>query len=335
MRGIRGKGAAIGLAAALAGVPATAFAQLPFPNLFGPREEPQRPAQERPLDLQPPASRQPALPRLAPFQAPPAQPPPGTATQPAPLDFGTSLRLTALYATGGASIQRGVVWRVYATRADAPGGVRLVAESADAQPVFRLPPGVYMVNAAYGRASLTRRLTLTGVPISDVFPLDAGGLRLSSSVADRRLGDQGVTYTILAGAGPGGAPVLENVRGNRIIRLPVGQYHVISRYGDANATMNGDVRVQPGRVTDVTLHHRAARVTLKLVNERGGEAIADTAWTVLTPGGDTLKESIGAFPSVVLAAGDYTVIARNDGRVFNARFTVEIGRDRDVEVLTR
>lgn len=314
---------------------APASAQFPFPNPFAPREEPQRPAQDRPLDIQPPASRQPALPRLAPFQTPPAQPAPGTTTQTAPLDFGTSLRLTALYAVGGASIQRGVVWRVYATRSDTPGGVRLVADSTDAQPIFRLPPGIYMVNAAYGRASLTRRITLTGVPISDVFPLDAGGLRLSSTVADRRLPDQRVTYTILAGAGPGGPPVLENVRGNRILRLPAGQYHVVSRYGDANATMNGDVRVQPGRVTDVALHHRAAQVTLKLVNERGGEAIANTAWTVLTPGGDTLKESIGAFPSMVLAAGDYTVIARNDGRVFNARFTVEIGRDRDIEVLAR
>ena len=75
-----------------------------------------------------------------------------------------------------------------------------------------------------------------------------------------------------------------------------GTYHVVSNYGDGNAVMRYDIRVQAGKLTDARINHRAAAITLKLVGETGGEAIANTAWSVLTPGGDVIKESIGAFP---------------------------------------
>jgi hypothetical protein len=56
---------------------------------------------------------------------------------------------------------------------------------------------------------------------------------------------------------------------------------------------------------------------------------------VLTPGGDVIKESIGAFPRLVLAEGDYHVIARNDSRTFQRDFKVITGVDGEVEVSTR
>jgi hypothetical protein len=74
-------------------------------------------------------------------------------------------------------------------------------------------------------------------------------------------------------------------------------------------------------------------VTLRLASATGGEAIANTAWSVLTPGGDSVKESIGAFPSVILAEGEYVAVARNDGKLYSMNFRVEAGKDRDVEVL--
>ena len=89
--------------------------------------------------------------------------------------------------------------------------------------------------------------------------------------------------------------------------------------------MRTDVRVRAGEVTTATLNHRAARVTLKLVADEGGEAFAGTAFSVLTPGGDVVREAIGAFPQVVLAEGDYVLIARHEGRVFTREFRVESG----------
>jgi len=119
------------------------------------------------------------------------------------------------------------------------------------------------------------------------------------------------------------------------VLLPAGAYYVQSTYGEGNATIQVDVRVEAGRLTDATVHHRAAQITLRLVSSPGGEAIANTAWSVLTPGGDTIKESIGAFPSVVLAEGEYVAVARHDGRIFSENFKVQTGRDRDVEILAR
>ena len=54
---------------------------------------------------------------------------------------------------------------------------------------------------------------------------------------------------------------------------------------------------------------------------------------LLTPGGDVIRELIGAFPSLVLAEGDYVAIARHDGRTFQSEFKVQSARDSDVEVM--
>ena len=48
-----------------------------------------------------------------------------------------------------------------------------------------------------------------------------------------------------------------------------------------------------------------------------------------------IKESIGAFPRVVLEEGDYVAIARSEGKVYNRDFKVEPGFDREIEVLAR
>jgi hypothetical protein len=99
--------------------------------------------------------------------------------------------------------------------------------------------------------------------------------------------------------------------------------------------VRSDIRVQAGKLTDVTVGHRAALITLKLVGERGGEAIANTNWSIITPGGDVIKESTGVFPRVVLAEGDYRAIARNEGRTYEREFKVIAGVDGEVEVTTR
>ena len=119
-----------------------------------------------------------------------------------------------------------------------------------------------------------------------------------------------------------------------VVLVPEGTYHIVSNYGDANSVVRSDIRVQAGKLTDATVTHRAAIITLKLVNERGGEALANTQWSVLTPGGDVIKESIGAFPRVILAEGDYRAIARNESKTYERDFKVITGVDGEVEVLT-
>ena len=43
----------------------------------------------------------------------------------------------------------------------------------------------------------------------------------------------------------------------------------------------------------------------------------------------------GAFPSLVLAEGEYVVVARHNAKTYQATFTVQSVMDRDVEVLAK
>ena len=67
----------------------------------------------------------------------------------------------------------------------------------------------------------------------------------------------------------------------------------------------------------------------------GAEALANTTFTVLTPGGDVIRELIGAFPSLVLAEGEYVVIARHDSKVYQSTFQVRTGMDRTSKLLQK
>ena len=44
---------------------------------------------------------------------------------------------------------------------------------------------------------------------------------------------------------------------------------------------------------------------------------------MLTPGGDVIRELVGAFPSLVLAEGEYVVIARHDAKTYQSTFEVQ------------
>ena len=101
----------------------------------------------------------------------------------------------------------------------------------------------------------------------------------------------------------------------------------------SNSMVNADIKVISGKRVDVTIRHRCATLTLKLVNKPAGEALANTTFTVLTPGGDVIRELVGAFPSLVLAEGEYVVIARHESKVFQSTFQVQTGMDRDIEVV--
>jgi hypothetical protein len=119
----------------------------------------------------------------------------------------------------------------------------------------------------------------------------------------------------------------------KTVRLNAGSYHIVSQYGDANAVVRSDVTVEAGKLSDAVVSHEAAKVTLKLVNQPGGEALADTSWSVETPAGDVVSQSVGAFPTHILAPGAYTIVARHDGIGYSRKYTVELGYDQEVEIV--
>ncbi len=263
----------------------------------------------------------------APFSLVPEAPIPAGPTR----DFSLAARLTE----NGPTISNGLTWRVFGTRPGADGKLPLVGEAEGGVVDIPLAAGDYFVHAAYGRAGVTKQVIVPGPTSGETLVLDAGGLRFDATLPDGTpLPTELVNFDVyLAADGGGGLPVLTGVKSGEIVSLNAGTYQIVSRYGDANAQVSADMTVEAGKLTEAIMYHQAARLTLKLVNVHGGEALANTKWSVITPGGDDVFESVGAFPTVVLAAGDYVAIAQHEQQIFESPFTVTPDLEQDVEVL--
>jgi hypothetical protein len=249
-----------------------------------------------------------------------------------------ALALSARFGKDAPEIDGGLTWRVYGAKADARGSYPLIKEEKTPAPTLVLPAGSYIVHVGFGLATAVKPVTLNGPTVREQFDLPAGGLRMEGRVGDALIPAGQISFNVFKGSQfePGDRrPIAEHVMTGAVVVVPEGTYYIVSKYGDANAVVRSDIHVQAGKLTDVTVTHHAAAITLKLVADKGGEALANTAWSVLTPGGDVIKESIGAFPRVILAEGEYRAIARNEGRVYERGFKVVTGVDGDVEVLAR
>ncbi|MBV8564725.1 MAG: hypothetical protein JO273_04635 [Methylobacteriaceae bacterium] len=297
--------------------------------------------------LQPP-------PTGAPPQAPAPMPQPAPAAAPAtgPVAKGL-LYLSAVFGNDNQPVKSGLHWRVFNAQAEADGTHALVAESTDPTPTLSVPNGEYIVHAAFGLAGMTKRVAVNGRPAVAKLTLNAGALRIVGVLGDRPIPPNRLAISVyVPERGNSEAKlVVENATAGEILLLPEGTYHIVSTYLDtvgvgslepagaagnaSNSVVTADIRVQAGMFIETTLRHRAAVLTLKLVNTPNGEALTDTTFTVLTPGGDVIRELIGAFPSLVLAEGDYIAIARHGTNTYPAQFKVQSGLDRDIEILAQ
>ncbi|MFI5016079.1 MAG: hypothetical protein ACHQAY_27400 [Hyphomicrobiales bacterium] len=282
------------------------------------------------MRAQTPATAAPAVPGSAiqPLQSAPPAP------APLPQAAGT-LSVTAQFTGDQGQIRSGLEWRVFKVVSD--GTSSIIERSKDSSPVFKLDSGDYVVHVAYGFASASKRVTLADAPITEKLALAAGALRLAATVGDQPIPRAKVSYMIYVPApgDPEGHQLASGIRSGEAVRLAEGVYHIVSLYGDTNATVRADIKVESGKLTDATLRHRAATMTLKLVETPGGEALADTSWSIFSPGGDIIQESVGAFATMTLAEGLYSVVARHAGKTYPRDFKVETGRDGDVEVLAK
>ena len=334
-------------ALALAGILISAIAGPAHAQMFSDRPPPVPPAavpepSAPAMNLAPPSGPA-SIPSLPPPLTQPslAQPsvaavPPVVAPQGAAAPGQAVLSLTARYGKDLPVIGSGLVWRVFTDRPDETGTFKLVREDRGATPNIVLPPGGYVVHVAFGLVSAVRSVTLRAETDRESFLLPAGGLRIEGRVGTSKIPQNQISFAIYKGSQfevGERASLVPNVSAGDVVLLPEGTYYIISNYGDANSVVRSDIRVQASKLTDVTITHRAAVITLKLVSDKGGEALANTAWSVITPGGDVIKESIGAFPRVILAEGEYRAIAKNEGKVYERPFNVVNGVDGEVEVV--
>lgn len=253
---------------------------------------------------------------------------------------GVPVRFVAQLTADGQKIEQGLVWRIYRHEPNPQDGkVPLINTVRESSPTVSLAPGEYIVNASFGKAHLTRVITVkpaTGAePLVEQFVINAGGLRIAAQIAGQPIPQQMVNINIYSDRDlqESDTLVMQNVKPGVILRLNSGIYYLVSTYGDANARAASDVTVEAGKLTEAQISHTAGKVTFKLVQRAGGEAIADTQWLVQTTSGEEVKTSVGALPSHVLAPGSYTVIATSQGHQYQRDFKLENGETTQVEVV--
>jgi hypothetical protein len=272
---------------------------------------------------------------------------------------GANLHLAATLGETNLAMQAGLHWRVFNARPEADGSYALVAESADARPNLAVAPGDYVVHVAFGLASATKRITVGLGEQNERVILKAGALRITGARNGEPIDASRLALDLYIPErnNPEAKLVYSKARAGDLLGVPEGSYHIVSTYLDSgtsgavtpakpgaaapnsgvatNSIVAADIKVPSGKLLDVTLRHRYATLTLKLVNSPGAEALANTSFTVLTPGGDLIRELIGAFPSLVLAEGEYVVIARHEAKTYQTTFQVQSGLDHDVEVVAQ
>jgi hypothetical protein len=271
---------------------------------------------------------------IAPAPRPANEPPAIPAAAVSPL---ASVRLEALLTAEGQRIDQGLVWRVFGSRIDSDGKPKLIATHREPGPVLKVPPNTYSINVSYGRANLTRKITVKpGDDKTEQFVLNAGGLRVTADIAGTEAPVNAVTYTIQSDERDqfgNRATIMSGARPGLIIRLNAGIYQLTSVYGDANAAVRADVTVEAGKLTEAQISHAAAKVAFKLVAEPGGDAVPDTKWSIQTMTGEIVKESVGALPTHILAPGTYAAFAKRAGKSFRRDFMVRPGDTVQVEIV--
>ena len=250
----------------------------------------------------------------------------------------SSYGFSAVLSENGKTIPNGLIWRVYRVKKSQRAKPLLIETVRAAKPRFKLKPGRYLVTVTYGKAHTTRfHIARPQEEKDDVIILNAGGLRLGSVLANGKpINKDDVRFDIYSDERDQFSKrtlIMRGAQPGLIIRLNSGIYHLVSRYGDANATVDADVTVEAGKLTEAAVNHTAGKVTFKLVRNEGGEALARTRWHIRSEDGKTISKSFGAFPTHILAEGQYQILANNNGEKFKGRFAVQAGDAKQVEII--
>lgn len=162
----------------------------------------------------------------------------------------SSLSLTARLTAEAPEIEAGLVWRVFDEKPDGNGDHALIATAEGGSATFDLPGGRYLVHAGYGRAGATKMVTVdTNGGVGDLV-LQAGGLQLAAEADGAAIPDRLLRFSVYdeGSEGEEGRQLIAlNVPGDKIVRLNEGIYHVVSSYGQINATVRADLQVRPVR----------------------------------------------------------------------------------------
>jgi hypothetical protein len=238
------------------------------------------------------------------------------------------LRLSARASADTGVIQRPVGWTVF--RAAAHGALP-VARTDDPEPILRLEPGRYRVRADYGLVCAEREIEVDRGLVTDAtFVLNVGALRMLSRL-EGLAAPEGIAATHeihRAGEASSRAALAISSAPGEIVRLGAGDYVIVSRYGEGNASLETGVTVRAGFLTAMQFEHAAgiARLTL------GRPASGGVTWRIRDAQGETVAVTRQDAPVLVLLPGAYTAVLEGEEVSGQWSFTAIRGIDREIVV---
>jgi hypothetical protein len=242
----------------------------------------------------------------------------------------TVLSLNAFFFEGSPTINSGLHWRIFSDQPDVNGNHALVHETMDPRPLVTLDPGGYICHVVYGLVGATRHVVLGAVATTEHIVLNAGAISFSGTVAGKTIAGQDLQFEVHR-TGSSADELVGEAKSGEILRLPAGSYQVTSTYGTANAKVISEVRVESGKLTEAAVLHKAGIVDLRLQNAQG-EQVEGANWSILTPGGDVVTETVSDFHNIVLAEGEYVAVARYEGKIIQKQFEVVSGQTERVDL---
>jgi hypothetical protein len=232
------------------------------------------------------------------------------------------LSLSARLTTMGTNLARDVSWAVR----DANGEMQFEETSTEAS--HRLTPGDYIVEAHYGAVGVRQVVTLVpGNSVSINFVLNAGGLRVLPSIKGISSPDLvGQTKVYAATGLTQGQLIAHSERPGELLKLPVGQYRVETRFGEGNAVAVTDVKINPGKLSALEINLHAGIARLSYV----GAPDAAVDWTIKPEQGPAVAQFKGIEKHLALTPGNYIAEARINGEVLSASFSINEGEQRNI-----
>ncbi len=232
-------------------------------------------------------------------------------------------------------LENDVFWYVYEAETNLQGKRKEVSRNGNAQHIFELAAGEYHLLVLHGAAQATADVSVEPGRLSEaVVVMNAGNLRITAEAAPGGTQlDDGLFYYLYEAK--------QNLEGNRrevtrsgdarpLLRLNAGDYHILAKHGDAEAT--ADVGVEAGSLTDYVLNMDVGYLRITPVPTEGAAPLEDNqfyyvyeAKTDLEGNRREVARSAKAQPLLRLNAGDYQILATHGDA--KARFDVSVRAD--------
>ncbi len=232
------------------------------------------------------------------------------------------LELTARLTEDGGIIERPIAWTVSSL-----AGEKLYAEELSIANL-NVPPGSYVIDIKYGAVHLAQSVNVAGgTRLIVSFVLDAGGIRILPRLQGMALAATASRNLVYALSGTHkGELIATSRRPGEILRVPAGEYRIVSRFEAGNAEAVSDVQVRPGIMSAVEIDHAAGLARLAFVGAPG----IHVEWRVADDHGQFLPPLEGLSADLVLKPGTYTASASTGAEVLSAKFIIAPGEARDI-----